>query len=68
MWGWVARLLGYFTTAVAVPYVTAKYGAEAGAAAGAVGGLILHKTSTTLLPAPSYKPKAMPDWYKGDKQ
>ncbi len=68
MWGWVARILGYFTTAVAVPYASAKWGAEVGAAVGTVGGLILHKTSTTLLPTPSYNPKALPDWFPKEKK
>lgn len=47
---WVLRLLGYALTAGAAPYVTAKYGAEAGAAVGGAGGFLLHRASQSLIP------------------
>lgn len=47
---WVLRILGYALTAGAAPYVTARYGPEAGAAVGGAGGFLLHKASTEVIP------------------
>lgn len=44
MWTNIFRVLGLAITSIIAPFITAKYGQEAGHVVGAVGGLIAVQT------------------------